>query len=119
MVVKPSIKPPSFLGKMKKETHNILTEWHVRHFELQDGFLTWWITAEDAVAGAKPQCSLELVGLQMKSSDKSSKISIRTASSRGVVYNFDAHTGAKPADPPVEGSHQLGEWVAVLKQHAA
>lgn len=110
-VVKPSIKPAVFNGFMKKETHNIMSEWHTRHFELRDGFLTWWITIEDAKAGTKPQCSLELVGLQMKATDKSTKISIRSASSRGVVYNFDSNAGTTPKS--------IEDWVAALKLHAA
>jgi outer membrane biosynthesis protein TonB len=110
-VVKPSIRPTTFTGFLKKETHNILSEWHVRYFELKDGYLTWWITLEDARTGVKPQTSLELVGLQMKAPAQSSKFSIRTASSKGVVYNFDAATGA--------GYHPVEEWAANLRQHAA
>jgi hypothetical protein len=110
-IVKPSIRPTTFTGFLKKETHNILSEWHVRYFELKDGYLTWWITLEDARTGVKPQTSLELVGLQMKAPAQSAKFSIRTASSKGVVYNFDAATGT--------GYHTVEEWAANLRQHAA
>jgi len=110
-VVKPSIKPPHFTGFMKKETHNLLSEWHDRYFEMRDGFLTWWISKEDAKAGTKPQCSLELVKLQMKAAGSTTKFSIRTASSRGVVYNFDTNVTA--------GRHSVEEWANALKQHAA
>jgi len=110
-VVKPSIRPPTFHGFMKKETHNILSEWHDRYFELRDGFLTWWITLDDSKAGSKPQCSLELVRLQMKASGSTSRFSLRTASSSGVVYNFDA--AAK------DDAHTVEEWTNALKQHAA
>jgi len=111
-LVKPSIKPQVFAGFLKKETHNILSEWHVRHMELRDGFFTWWISEEDAKCKVKPQCALELVGLQMKATATSTRFALRTASSKGVVYNFDCATGT-PAAKSVE------DWAAALKQHAA
>lgn len=110
-VVQASIKPTRFKGFLKKETHNLLSEWHVRYFELRNGYLSWWITVEDGKKGSKPQCTLELVGLELKVAASSALISIRTASSRGVVYNFDAKTGP--------GQNTIEEWVAAFKQHAA
>jgi len=110
-VVQASIKPTSFKGFLKKETHNILSEWHVRYFELRNGYLSWWITVDDAKKGVKPQCTLELVGLELKVATSSALLSIRTASSRGVVYNFDAKTG--PLQSPID------DWLAAFKQHAA
>jgi len=111
-LVKPSIKPQVFTGFLKKETHNILSEWHVRHMELRDGFFTWWISEEDAKCKVKPQCALELVGLQMKATATSTRFALRTASSKGVVYNFDCATGLASAK-------SVEDWAAALKQHAA
>merc|ERR1712098_834750 len=109
--VKPSARPKPFSGVLQEETHNLLSEWHVRFFELKDGNLTWWITQEDQKNNAKPQCCLSLVGLMMKVATSSTRFAIRTVSSKGVVYNFDCNTGT--------GAKPLVQWVQALKQHSA
>jgi len=91
--LKPSKRPkvPNPLkGELLKETHNFITEWHVRHFELSQGFLQWWMTKEDAVKGKKPNTTIELTGLQLRRED--TKFYLRTGASKGVVYAFDATT---------------------------
>lgn len=110
-VVRKSEKPGPFDGFLKKEAHNIFSEWHTRYFKLKDGVLSWWITLEDAHNGVKPQNKLELVGLQMKAASSSTKFSIRGTKSKGVVYNLDADTG--------QGHLPVDAWTQALKAHAA
>mmetsp|Transcript_96419 Transcript_96419/g.267881 ORF Transcript_96419/g.267881 Transcript_96419/m.267881 type:complete len:589 (+) Transcript_96419:117-1883(+) len=121
-IVKPFVKPPNFRGYMKKQTHNVVSQWNVCYFELRDGFLTWWKTLEEYDAGVKPHASLGLVGLQMPkgAADKSTRISIRTASSKGVVYNFDIN--ADDADGGLLGLRCLKdrrseEYATAVQQH--
>jgi len=71
----------------------------------------WWTNKEDSIAGVKERGSSELVGLKLKSMGKSTRFSIVTEASQGVVYNFDLATGTR--QKPKE------HWIEALKQHAA
>jgi len=121
-VVKPFPKPPHFQGLMQKQTHHLASQWNVRQFEIRDGFLKWWKTQIDYVSGDKPQGSLHLIGLQMPkiAVDKPTQIAIRTASSKGVVYNLDINAG--DADGGLLGLRCLKdrtseEYATALQQH--
>jgi len=109
--VKRAEKPEVFSGFLLKETHKFRKDWHMRYFEVKDGFLTWWVTQEDAKNGVKPQSSLSLVGLMMKIKKSSTQFGVRTASSKGVVYNLDCSH--------VPGTKYLAQWVEALKLHSA
>lgn len=82
--------PTALVGELMKETHNLFTEWHKRHFQLSKGFLQWWMSISEAKGGTKPNGSLCLAGLQMQRTG--SMFRVKTASSKGVVYAFDAGT---------------------------
>jgi len=100
------VPPPPLTGELFKETHNFITEWHVRHFELSKGFLQWWMTADDARNGARPNGVVSLLGLQMRVLE--TVFSLRTSSTKGVIYSFDATTD--------EG---VSKWTEHLSKHAA
>lgn len=100
------VPPPTLLGELMKETHNWITQWHVRYFELSKGYLQWWMSSDDARSGVVPNGSLSLTGLEM--SVQETVLHIRTASSKGVIYAFDATT--------VESS---SKWSEMMKQHEA
>jgi len=100
------VPPPPLTGELFKETHNFITEWHVRHFELSKGFLQWWMTADDARTGARPNGVVSLLGLQMRVLE--TVFSLRTSSTKGVIYSFDATTE--------EG---VAKWTDHLSKHAA
>lgn len=104
-----SSRPPAprpMTGEMLKENHNLFTEWHSRHFELSKGFLQWWTSPEDAKDGAPPKGTVSL--LQIQKLQQGSKFKMQTASTKGVIYNFDAQT--------VENAL---EWLECMETHAA
>lgn len=43
--------PYALAGQLLKQTHNWITTWHLRHFEVSRGYLQWWATVDDANAG--------------------------------------------------------------------
>merc|ERR1719162_2862192 len=91
--VRPSkrpVPPPTLLGELLKETHNWISQWHVRYFELSKGYLQWWISSDDAKNGLAPNDSLSLTGLEM--TVKETVMYVRTSSSKGMIYAFDATT---------------------------
>jgi len=99
-------RPPKALtGELLKETHNWVAEWHVRYFQLKRGWLQWWVNREDAVEGVKPNGALDLTGLAVGSAG--TVFSMRTANSKGVVYNFDARN-----------VDDVATWMQGLKEHA-
>jgi hypothetical protein len=99
--------PPSTLtGRMLKETHNMITQWHVRHFELKHGWLQWWESQADIGSGVKPNGALQLVGMQLSREGNSSVFRLRTAASR-VVYHFDSTT-----------EDGTDSWTKALNEHA-
>ncbi|CAK0802922.1 unnamed protein product [Prorocentrum cordatum] len=98
--------PPTLTGRMLKETHNMITQWHVRHFELKHGWLQWWQNEADIGSGVKPNGALQLVGLQLSREGNSSVFRLRTAASR-TVYHFDSTTD--------EGTDM---WTKALNEHA-
>lgn len=98
--------PPALIGDLSKETHDwIFTEWHVRHFELNRGLLQWWMCVEDAKRGVKPNGSFALLDFQML--PKGTAFLVRTASSKGTTYHFDA--GAP---------ENAQRWFTALRLHA-
>merc|ERR1719384_2814136 len=105
--VKPSkrpVPPPTLLGELLKETHNLISQWHVRYFELSKGYLQWWMSSDDAKNGAVPNGSLSLIGLEMTVKD--TVMYIRTATSKGMIYAFDATT-----------IESVTKWSDMMKQH--
>merc|ERR1719512_679264 len=105
--VKPSrrpMPPPTLLGELLKETHNLITQWHVRYFELSKGYLQWWLSSDDAKNGVVPNGSLSLVGLEMAVKD--TVMYLRTATSKGMIYAFDATT-----------MESVCKWSEMMKQH--
>jgi len=96
--------PYALAGQLLKQTHNWITTWHLRHFEVSRGYLQWWATVDDANAGKSPSTSLCLAGLEM--SRKGSVFYVRTNSSKGIKYSFDA---AAP------DSAEL--WCVALQEH--
>jgi hypothetical protein len=131
LVVKPFVKPPKFHGLMLKQTHGLMaSQWNLRHFDLSDGFLSWWKSKADYDAGGKPSVCLILVGLRMqKCGGKSTQFWMRTASSKGVVYLFDIN--ADDADGGLLGlsclknktseeyADALRQYMFVFNQHGA
>lgn len=105
--LKPSLRPvapPPMTGDIFKETHNFFSEWHVRHFQLNKGFLQWWHNAEQAKAGAPPNRTISLMGLVI--ADSGSCFKVRSASTKGVIYRFDAKT-----------QENCQRWVASIRKH--
>merc|ERR1740121_2812943 len=105
--VRPSKRPappPTLLGELLKETHNWISQWHVRYFELSKGYLQWWMTSDDAKNGVVPNGSLSLTGLEMTVKD--TVLYIRTATSKGMFYAFDATT-----------AESVGKWSEMMKHH--
>lgn len=96
--------PPTLLGELLKETHQWITVWHVRYFELSKGYLQWWLNADDAKNGVVPNGSLSLSGLEM--SLQGTVLHLRTHSSKGMIYAFDA-TSVESAS----------KWAEMLKKH--
>jgi len=97
--------PDSHMGMMQKETHNWITQWHERYFELQRGFLQWWMTEKDAKGAVAPNGSLYLLGLQLKIDG--SNLKMRSDNSNQVIYTFR-----------VEDEEQSKAWVDALWAHA-
>jgi len=97
--------PPPLVGDLLKETHNWITEWHMRHFQLSRGFLQWWMSIEDARKGTTPNGSFSLLDMQLLR--RGTAFQVRTANSRGTTYNFDART---PDNAEM--------WLAALRHHA-
>lgn len=83
------VPPSPLVGEMMKQTHNWLSEWHPRYFQLNQGWMQWWKTAQDARKGMEPNGRLHLLGLELNSSN-STAFQLRTSDSKGVVYAFDA-----------------------------
>jgi len=105
--VRPSkrpVPPLTLLGELLKETHNWISQWHVRYFELSKGYLQWWMTSDDAKNGVVPNGSLSLTGLEMTVKD--TVMYIRTATSKGMIYAFDATT-----------TESVMKWSEMMKQH--
>lgn len=105
--VKPSkrpVPPPTLLGELLKETHNWISQWHVRYFELSKGYLQWWMTSDEAKNGVVPNGSLSLTGLEMTVKD--TVMYIRTATSKGIIYAFDATT-----------TESVSKWSEMMKEH--
>jgi len=105
--VRPSkrpVPPPTLLGELLKETHNWISQWHVRYFELSKGYLQWWMTSQEAKEGQAPNGSLSLTGLEMTVKD--TVMYIRTATSKGMIYAFDATT-----------IESISKWAEMMKQH--
>lgn len=89
--VKPSFRPqppPALIGELMKETHNFISQWHVRYFELSKGYLQWWMSCDDAKKGQPPNGSLSLVGMEMDV--RGTVMHLRTNNSKGIIYSFDA-----------------------------
>merc|ERR1740139_862620 len=88
-------RPPNAVtGEMLKETHNWVSTWHVRYFELCRGYFQWWQTADHAKTGAPPNGSLALTGLEMTRPLPGNILYLRTSNSKGRVYAYDATTDA-------------------------
>jgi len=106
--------PPPKLGNLYKETHNFFSEWHIRHFQLNKGFLLWWLSAEAARAGAKPNGVVSLLGLVC--ADKDTTFKLRTYSTKGVIYRFDAST-QKECKEWIESLRKHADYVILFKEH--
>jgi len=107
-MLKPSSRPAapySLVGQLLKQTHNWIATWHVRHFELNNGHLQWWMTPEDAKAGRSPRTSLCLMDVQVNA--RGSIVYLHTGGPKVVAYAFDATS---------EESAEL--WFAALEDHA-
>merc|ERR1712151_921951 len=98
--------PAPMMGELYKETHNLITEWHVRHAELNKGFMQWWQTSDDARSGLRPTRVAVLLGMKLKVETDTS-FSFSTASTKGAVYSFDA---TQPQG--------MQRWVRALEHHA-
>mmetsp|Transcript_70883 Transcript_70883/g.148279 ORF Transcript_70883/g.148279 Transcript_70883/m.148279 type:complete len:453 (-) Transcript_70883:53-1411(-) len=117
--VKPSGRPrppQSLYGDLFKETHNWITSWHVRYFDLSKGYLQWWPSKEEAKQGCKPNGSLYLSGMEMNL--EGTVFRIRTRTSQGIVYAFDATT-AESADAWKAGLVAHEEYCRALAKYFA
>mmetsp|Transcript_16996 Transcript_16996/g.36616 ORF Transcript_16996/g.36616 Transcript_16996/m.36616 type:complete len:515 (+) Transcript_16996:212-1756(+) len=98
--------PPSPLyGELWKETHGTFTSWHVRYFELQLGFLSWWEDKDAAKNNSNKHGSFPMLGLQMKIEGTIMKVT--TTGCKGIIYSFDAAS-----------KECLDLWVAGFNKHA-
>lgn len=101
--------PPSpMMGELFKETHNVITEWHVRHVEINRGYMQWWQNPDDARIGMKPNAVAMLSGMIFHVDDDSTVFKFSTAGTKGTVYSFDATSP--------EGRER---WVAALARHGS
>merc|ERR1719468_138080 len=96
------------MGELFKETHNVFTEWHVRHAEINRGFMQWWQNPDDARAGLRPNAVAVLLGMKIHVESDSTVFKFSTASTKGVMYSFDATSS--------EGRER---WVRALEKHAS
>merc|ERR1719203_506883 len=97
--------PPTMRGTFMKETHNFFTTLHERYFELNRGFMQWWVTEAEAKSGAKPNGSLYLLGMKLQVDG--ANIMLKTDSSQGMLYKF-----VTPSDELCK------TWVEALWTHA-
>lgn len=102
---RPSMPTP-MMGELFKETHNIITEWHVRHVEINRGFMQWWQNPDDARSGLRPNAVAGLTGMKLQVEEGNNIFRFSTASTNGMVYSFDATS--------VEGRNR---WVGALERH--
>lgn len=109
--VRPSLRPappPRLTGRLSKETHNWLTEWHQRFFLLDHGFMEWWESERDMLAEKAPNKAFSLLGLHMMEPvGDGTRFTIRTDGTKGVLYSFDGFT--------VKDTRQ---WVEAIWEHA-
>lgn len=97
--------PPVLVGTLLKETHNFITEWHQRHFQISRGLMKWWLTQDSFTKDEKPNTTLTLKGLELQVHETTFRI--RTGSSKGVIYAFDAGT-----------AQNCNKWLNGIKAHA-
>lgn len=100
------LQPSTLTGELVKETHSLITSWHLRYFELSRGSLKWWKCKADAQVGVLPNGRLNLFGLELHLEDNI--IYCRTPAAKGVTYAFDA-------------TSEFGavKWVEALQKHEA
>lgn len=106
MLLRPSYRPSAphaLVGELMKEHRDIFTRWVVRHCELTKGFLQWWVSADVARKGRKPNRSLELYGLEL--SKQGTVIYLRVEACQ-EIFKFDAQE---------ESSCKM--WLDSLKRH--
>jgi len=97
--------PAPMMGDLYKQTTNFVADWHVRHTEINMGFMQWWSKQDDARDGIKPKTVAALLGLEMKTTG--TQFTISTASTKGEKFTFDATTA--------EG---MRRWTRTLQKHA-
>jgi len=95
--------PSAMRGNLHKETHGIFTEWHVRYFELSQGFLSWWRTSQEK---KKPPTSIvPLLGLSLRLDG--TQISFWTMSTKGTMFAISAST-----------VDEASAWAKAMVEHA-
>merc|ERR1719189_3357012 len=80
--------------------------WHERYFELNKGFLQWWVSEADARHGIKPNGTVYLLGLKQTFAEKVFKVT--AVGTKGVVYSFSA-----------DNDEHIVEWMDRLWAHAS
>lgn len=107
--LRPSLRPrspPAKVGPINKETHGWFTVRHMRYVEVSKGFLRWWDTEEGAKSGTEAPGMIYLLHLQQQRDGKD--INLRSASTKGKNYTFEASSEEEAED-----------WVTTLWMQAA
>lgn len=98
--------PEPVVGELFKETSSWFGAKYLKqYFELNKGFLQWWVKQDDARRGGLPEGQIYLLGLQQQ--ENGAAFRLRTDSTQGAVFGFKADT-----------EDEAGTWTEVLWAHA-
>lgn len=102
-------RPPArLIGQLHKETHNWQTAWHARYFELNRGFLQWWVSEKDYKDKKNPQKVFSLLGVHMEEPQgNKTSFKVQSAATKGVLYSFD---GKAP--------EESRKWIEAIWEHS-
>lgn len=99
-------EPPAPLdGELLKEIHNFSIEWEPRYCQVSRGCFLWWENKRDFDAGLKSRGLFSLLGLEL--TENGTFMSMRSASTTGAVYSFDASK-----------ERNLAKWTKAIREHA-
>lgn len=98
--------PPTQCGVHQLEVYSwFMPGWEQRYFELNKGFMQWWPSMDDAKAGAPPEATVHLLGLQLE--QVGNCIKFRTDSTTRAIYTMK-----------YEDEEQRTDWSNALWMHA-
>lgn len=98
-------------GPLLKQSPGWFQRWQLRHFEIADGKLRWWLALEQKQHGEPPKNELDLLAVKVVQVD-SSKFNLQ-APNGGRLLLLDADVTGCTQTAAV---HQKQDWIKALEQ---